>query len=92
MSKDVLSDVVKLSYTYQIFPLEDVYVAMIIRDLGDVKAKDNRKHFRLSYGAIGVGCWMNNLFVQHDVGSQLTNYYQTSRESLKILHTCKTLK
>ena len=92
MSKDVLSDVVKLSYTYQIFPLEDVYVAMIIRDLRDVKVKDNRKHFSMSYGAIGVGCLMNNLFVQHDVFPQLSNYYQASRESLKILHICKNLK
>ena len=62
MSKDVLSDVVKLSYTYQFFPLEDVYVGMVIRDLGDVKATDNRKHFSMSYGAIGVGCLMNNFF------------------------------
>ena len=65
---------------------------MIIRDLGDVKATDNRKHFSMSYGSYTVGCWMNNLFVQHDVGLQLTNYYQASRESLKTLHTCENLK
>ena len=89
MSKDVLNDVAKLSYTFRLFPLEDVYVAMLVHDLGDVRAEPNGRYFRMGGGGHKVGCEMNNIFVQHGVIGILTQYSKSAKESIKIRHTCK---
>lgn len=67
MSEDVLGRFLKLSYGRQLFPMEDLYVGLIIKELETVKVNDQRRHFDLIYSGRSNLCDMNNLFLAHQV-------------------------
>ena len=67
MSHDVLGKVVKKSYGHMIFPMEDVYVGLMVKDIG-IEPVDERKHFNLIYSDQTHDlCKMNSLFLAHQV-------------------------
>ena len=68
MSSDVLASVIKLSYGRLLFPMEDLYVGLMIRELDGVQPRDERKHFNLVYnGKTENDCDLNSIFLLHRV-------------------------
>lgn len=66
MSADVVERILAISYGRKLFPMEDLYVGLMIKDLKDVPPKDNRQNFNLVFGGTN-GCNYNNLFLAHPV-------------------------
>uniref|UniRef100_A0A7M5TZN8 Hexosyltransferase n=1 Tax=Clytia hemisphaerica TaxID=252671 RepID=A0A7M5TZN8_9CNID len=68
ISSDVLASVIKLSYGRLLFPMEDLYVGLMIRELDGVQPRDERKHFNLVYnGKTENSCDLNSIFLLHRV-------------------------
>ena len=86
MSEDVLGGILKLSYGRKLFPMEDLYVGFMVRELGDVTPTDNRKHFNLVYSGVKTDCEMNDLFLAHRVVDN--NQMKLIQRARKALLTC----
>ena len=85
MSADVLSSVVKLSYGRPLFPMEDLYVGLVVKELNGVQPRNEKKHFNLVYdGHTQKDCDMNNLFLLHRVlGQHLVEHMKQARNALE---------
>jgi len=84
LSSDVVGAVLKLSYGRKLFPMEDLYVGLIVKEIKGVKVRDERHHFDLIYGGSKVGCKMNKLFLAHRVlGDNLLTHIANSRHALQ---------
>uniref|UniRef100_A0A7M5V633 Hexosyltransferase n=2 Tax=Clytia hemisphaerica TaxID=252671 RepID=A0A7M5V633_9CNID len=85
MSSDVLASVIKLSYGRFLFPMEDLYVGLMIRELDGVQPRDERKHFNLVYnGKTENSCDLNSIFLLHRVlGQNLVKHINQSRNALE---------
>jgi len=85
MSSDVLASVIKLSYGRFLFPMEDLYVGLMIRELDGVQLRDERKHFNLVYnGKTENNCDLNSIFLLHRVlGQNLVKHINQSRNALE---------
>eukprot|EP00795_Rhopilema_esculentum_P013653 gene13653-4552_t len=66
MSDDVLGRMIKMSYGRKLFPMEDLYVGLLIKSLGDVKPFDNKQGFDLVFGG-AEGCRYTSLYLAHPV-------------------------
>ncbi len=66
MSTDVLKRIITTSYKRKLFPMEDLYVGFMVKDLSDVTPKDNKQGFNLVFGGV-QGCAYNNLYLAHPV-------------------------
>ena len=67
ISSDILGAVVKKSYGRKIFPMEDIYIGLIIAEMPNVMVEDQRKHFDLLYTGRKHDCQLNDLFLAHQV-------------------------
>lgn len=84
LSSDVVSEILKISYGRKTFPLEDLYVGLIIAEMPYVKVRDERKHFQLFYVDRKYGCEINDIFVAHPVvGDEVRRHYIGSQDALK---------
>ena len=84
LSSDVVSEILKISYGRKTFPLEDLYVGLIIAEMPYVKVRDERKHFQLFYLDRKYGCEINDIFVAHPVvGDEVRRHYIGSQDALK---------
>ena len=69
MSDDVLGRILQISYGRKLFPMEDLYVGLMVKDLGDVAPLDNKQSFNLVFGGI-KGCGYNKLYLAHPVSPE----------------------
>ena len=77
LSSDVVGRIINISYSQTFFPLEDVYVGLLVSKLPDVKPRDRRNHFDLLYDDYAIGCGINNLFLAHKVSDySLKQHYR----------------
>ena len=85
MSGDVLKSVIKASYGRKLFPMEDLFVGLIIHEMNDVKPQDEKKHFNLIYGGKTANeCDFNSLFLLHRVLKEnLMNHIKQARSALE---------
>ena len=84
MSRDVLKRFLKMNKGRPIFPMEDLHVGLIIKEMGDVKADNQNKHFNLVYGGNIDGCDMNSLFLAHQVFPKgQSEHIRRARKALK---------
>ena len=84
LSSDVVGEILKISYGRKIFPLEDLYVGLIIAEMLYVEVRDQRKHFDLFYMDRKYGCEINDIFVAHPVvGDDVRRQYIGSQDALK---------
>ena len=67
MSDDVLGRILKISYGRKLFPMEDLYVGLMVRDLRDVQPTDHKDHFDLIFEGRKNLCEFNKLFLAHAV-------------------------
>ena len=84
MSEDVLSKVVKMSYGRKIFPMEDIYVGLMMKELG-INTLNLKGHCDLGYeGQMPSKCDMNKYFFLHPVsGKHLVKYIINTRLALE---------
>lgn len=66
MSDDVLGRILAISYGRKLFPMEDLYVGLMVKDLGDVDPIDNKESFNLIFDGV-QGCKYNTLYLAHPV-------------------------
>ena len=66
MSDDVLGRILAISYGRKLFPMEDLYVGLMIKELGDVPPTDNKSSFNLMFDGAS-GCRYNTLYLAHPV-------------------------
>ena len=65
------------------FPLEDVFVGLLLEEMPDVKALQNAKYFKAAYNGKSTGCDLNNLFVAHRaLGSDQIKLLKMARQAL----------
>jgi len=85
MSNDVLTSVIKMSYGRKLFPMEDLYVGLMITELDGVQPRDEKKHFNLVYGGkTADDCDFNSLFLLHRVlGANLAEHMKKARYALE---------
>ena len=85
MSNDVLASVIKLSYGRYLFPMEDLYVGLMIKELDGVQPRDEKKHFNLVYsGKTANACDFNSLFLLHRVtGANLVEHIKKARHAIE---------
>lgn len=83
MSNDVLGKIMSISYERKLFPMEDVYVGLMVRELSEVKIQDEKQHFNLVYNGNTHGCDFNNLFLAHQVkGKNLLKSLEMARKAI----------
>ena len=86
MSNDVVGSVLKKSYGRKMFPMEDLYVGLMIAEMNNVKVQDQRKHFDMIYNGCKDDCKLNKLFLAHRVlKKDLINH---AKRAEKALLTC----
>lgn len=68
MSDDVLQRILAISYGKKLFPMEDLYVGLLVKELGDVEPIDNKHSFNLIFDGV-KGCRYNSLYLAHSVNS-----------------------
>ena len=66
MSDDVLGRILAISYGRKLFPMEDLYVGLMVKELGDVAPTDNKQSFNLIFDGVH-GCRYNTLYLAHPV-------------------------
>lgn len=84
MSEDLLLKVVQKSYGYKLFPMEDLYVGLLMKELG-VQPRDEKQHFNLVYSGKTVNnCRLNILFLAHQIlGKNLMDHIKQARNALE---------
>lgn len=83
MSNDVLGEVISASYGRKLFPMEDLYIGLIIDGMTDVVIKDARQNFDLLFVGRSKECDLNNLFLAHRVfGPTLIKMIKRSRNAM----------
>lgn len=85
MSNDVLAAVVKMSFGRFLFPMEDLYVGLMVKELEGVQPRDERKHFNLVYNGLTTkDCDFNSLFLLHRVlGENLIKHTKQAKNALE---------
>lgn len=83
MSNDVVGKVLTKSYGRQLFPMEDLYIGLMIHEMKEVKVTDDKKHFDLIYEGRSDDCDLNDLFLAHRVvGTDLVDHAKRTRNAL----------
>ena len=86
MSNDVVESVLKKSYGRKMFPMEDLYVGLMIAEMNDIKVQDQRKYFDMIYYGRQNDCALNKLSLAHRVlKKDLINH---AKRAEKALLTC----
>ena len=68
------------------FPMEDLYVGLIIAEMNNIKVQDQKKHFDMLYYGRQDDCELNKLFLAHRVlKKDLINH---AKRAEKALSTC----
>ena len=66
ISSDILSKIIKPTYTEHLLPLEDIVVGLAINKL-NIQPVDNRKLFNLLYSGVSDLCDFKNILLLHPV-------------------------
>ena len=83
MSNDVAAKVLSRSYGRPLFPMEDLYVGLLVTEMKEIQVRDERKHFDLIYGGRSNDCELNELFLAHRVlGDDLVGHIKRARLAL----------
>ncbi len=86
ISADVLNRIMKQTFSRKIFPIDDAYVGIMVKELKDVSIKNYRQHFKMEFKGI-EGCGYNSLFVAHPV--KASEQLQMFLEAYRAHITCK---
>ena len=74
-----------MSYGRDLFPMEDLYVGLMIDKMKEVKIQDEKRHFDLAYSDKSDDCELNHLFLGHQIfGENLVSHIKRARKAMTL--------